>query len=127
MCNSFFKEVQNIKTSTGTPLFDALAERAQNELDLKSMTHQVQERIFRVANDALRVLRHDNPDVVIDIILLFGPRLGEPWAKCSLLPKGLPLLQKYTVNALHGFKTPMGENAAVITQAAREKEKARSV
>ena len=51
------------------------------------------ENTFKVAADALRILKGECPEVVSTIVLWTMPRKDEPWGVCSILPSGLPILK----------------------------------
>jgi hypothetical protein len=82
--------------STGKFLFDDLFARAQKETNLREMNQIQQEKVFKFAAAVFRLLKDREPDVIIDLIILAMPKLGEPHAKCSLLPTGLPVISSWS-------------------------------
>ena len=74
---------------------DALHKQFMDNIDAPSMRPEPFESSFHLAADAMRILRHtpEGCDLVVRIVLLSMPRAGEPWGKCALRTKGLPLLK----------------------------------
>ena len=121
VCNSFYKEV--VRTPMGriepgvtedSKVWQVLHDKMKTEVDTRSMTVQMQEKVFRAANDILRILKGECPYAVVDCILLFmPPNGGGGWGKCSLLPTGLPLLTQYSLHGIKSLLTPMSDTSAL--------------
>eukprot|EP00959_Pyramimonas_sp_CCMP1952_P198091 4143507-Pyramimonas_sp.AAC.1 len=76
------------------------------------MAVQMQEKVFRAANDIMRILKRDLPHAVPDCILLLMPRNKTPWGKCSLIPNGPPVLSHYSLDGIRGLMAPVEKGVA---------------
>ena len=56
------------------------------------------ENTIHVASTAMRHLKRDAPDEVVEITLFTLPRRSGPWGQSMFLPAGLPLLRSELVN-----------------------------
>ena len=93
-------------------VWDAVVSAFMDRVDMMKLTQASHPQVFAVAADSLRGLRWDAPAAIVDCILLTVPpliqtpapasssnqqhqdqqQLNYGWGKCSLIPRGLPLV-----------------------------------
>ena len=62
--------------------------------DLTKMTTKLNEKVYVIANESLRTLKKNAPELVVPILMLAMPRREVAWGQCAICPDGLPLIKK---------------------------------
>ena len=100
--NTFYRDANKVmckkspnKDKTVWALFHA---RYLAEIDGSQLRTDMYENTIHVASTAMRLLKRDCPDEVVEITLLTLPRRSGPWGQSMFLPAGLPLLRSELVN-----------------------------
>lgn len=106
-CTIFYKEASTVMITigefAGLSVWQAVESMLNERVDLTKVTSTMHSPLFRIANDALRVLRWDCPDLIPIIIGLAMPKADGECGQCSFLPNGLSLLASAPASFLQEF------------------------
>ena len=103
-CPTIFKECTNAAHKitrgrhNGQLIWDAMRERFKSDVDATKLQCKDYKSWFKLVADALRILKYDAPDAVVEVAILGLPRLGVAKGDISILPDGIPVVTSDLTN-----------------------------
>lgn len=101
-CSTFYKDARAVVIPRGrhegSTIWDALSERFIEEVDGTALVPGNYKYWFKLVADAMRILKREAPEAVVEIAMLGLPRFGKFRFVSSLLPEGIPVLRSDEVS-----------------------------
>ena len=101
-CSTFYKDAKAMFIQRGrhqgSSIWDALSERFIEEVDGTALVPGNYKYWFKLVADAMRILKREASEAVVEIAMLGLPRSGKFKFVSSLLPEGIPVLRSDEVS-----------------------------